>query len=587
MKKPITTLIIEDSEDDTGLLVDELRKGGFDPDFECVQTPEALTDALKTRAWDLIISDYPIPQFSGLEALKIFKATGIDIPFILVTGTTGENSAVEAMKAGAHDYVIKGNLDRLVGAIERELKEAQNRRERNEAQEWLKYLAKYDPLTDLPNRNLMYERLEEEIVAHCRERKPMSFMLIDLDQFREINDAIGHQAGDYLLQKVGRRLRSALAKDDTVARLGGDEFGMLLANTDEQSAIAAADRLLKLLEQPFSLDRLTLNVRGSIGIAVFPNHAREKNALFRCADVAMYQAKQNGTGFAAYCAARDAYSTERLELMADLNQSIDKNQLFLVYQPKVNLGSGTITGVESLVRWQHPNGMIPPDRFIPMAEQTGFIKSLTKWGLCKALAQAKDWIRQGIEASVSVNLSPRVLHDDHFADHVGQTLREIGVAPEHLEFEITESLIMADPARALQILTKISCMGVSLSIDDFGTGYSSLAYLKKLPVDKVKIDKSFVLHMTEDQNDAQIVRSTIELAHNLGLKVIAEGVEDREAFNCLCELGCDEVQGYYLSRPLPATEITNWFRQSEWKVKTPERDGHPQNLYKTNQTREW
>jgi EAL domain-containing protein (putative c-di-GMP-specific phosphodiesterase class I) len=263
--------------------------------------------------------------------------------------------------------------------------------------------------------------------------------------------------------------------------------------------------------------------------------------------------------------------------MADLNQSIEKNELFLVYQPKVNLRSGAITGVESLARWQQPSGVIPPDQFIAMAEQTGFIKPLTTWGLETALTQARDWLNQGIRAPVSVNLSARVLHDDHFADHVKQLLHEIRLTPEQLELEITETAIMAEPARALEILTRISQMGVRLSIDDFGTGYSSLAYLKKLPVTTVKVDKSFVLHMIKDQNDAQIVRSTIELAHNLGLKVIAEGVENREIWDRLLELGCDEAQGYYLSRPLPAAEITEWFHRSEWGLVESQLNGRSQN----------
>lgn len=565
MNTPLRVLIVDDSEDDALLLLRGLRSGGFEPEFEQVQTAEAMAAELTARPWDVIISDYSMPHFSGLEALAVLKQSGLDIPFILVSGTIGEGLAVEAMKAGAHDYVMKDNLHRLTSAIERELREVEVRKERTEAQNWLKYLAQYDPLTDLPNRNLLHERLGEAIISHRRERRSLTFMLMDLDHFKEINDTMGHQAGDLLLQEVGRRLQSTVRKTDTVARLGGDEFGVLVPGVAEESAGAVAGQLLKALEPPFAIEQLTVDLRGSIGIAFFPKHGEDKDTLFRRADVAMYLAKQSANGFAIYSSERDSYSPERLALMADLNRAIDKNQLFLVYQPKVDLRTGTTTGVESLVRWQHPSrALIPPDRFIPLAERTAFIKPLTTWGLQTALSQTRAWQKQGITAPVSVNLSARILHDSHFPDQVKDLLHRLGIGPEQLELEITESVIMADPAHALDILTQISRMGVALSIDDFGTGYSSLAYLKKLPVKTVKVDKSFVLHMTQDPNDAQIVRSTIELAHNLGLKVVAEGVENREIWDRLVELGCDEAQGYHLSRPLPAAEMTKWLCESEW-----------------------
>ena len=426
-------------------------------------------------------------------------------------------------------------------------------------------MARYDPLTDLPNRNLLYQRLEKEIISHRGDRKSLALMLMDLDGFKEINDTMGHQAGDLLLQEVGRRLQGTSHKHDTVARLGGDEFGVLLTGVNEDSAGLAAAKLLKALEPPFVIGDLTVDVRASIGIAFFPQHGDDSDALLRRADVAMYLAKQSANSYVIYSPERDSYSPERLGLMAELHRAIDQNQLFLVYQPKIDLVTGTTIGVEALARWQHPKlGLIPPDQFIPMAERTGFIKSLTTWGLQTALNQSRTWLKQGFEVPVSVNLSARILHDGHFHDRVAELLDRHGVSSEQLELEITESVIMADPAHALDILTRISAMGVALSIDDFGTGYSSLAYLKKLPVNAVKIDKSFVMHMTADQNDAQIVRSTIDLAHNLGLKVIAEGVENREVWDRLLALGCDQAQGYYMSRPLPAAEMAKWFFDSPW-----------------------
>jgi len=564
MAKLLRVLIVDDSEDDALLLLRGLRSGGFEPEFERVETPEAMATALTARPWDIVISDYSMPHFTGLAALTVLKQSELDLPFILVSGTIGEDLAVEAMRAGAHDYVMKGNLQRLTSAIERELRDADVRRKHKRAQEWLKYSAHYDQLTDLPNRNLLYERLEQTLDSAKSDSRPFALMFMDLDRFKEINDTVGHQAGDSLLQQVGMRLQGALRKVDTVARLGGDEFGVLLPGVDPEAAELAAGRFLKAFDPPFRIGAIALNVQASIGIALFPQHGSDRDALMRYADVAMYLAKESGGGYALYSPERDSYSTERLALMADLHRAIDLNQLFLVYQPKLNLQTGAITGVEALARWQHPElGLIPPDRFITPAERTGFIKPLTMWGLETALNQTGIWSKRGSNVPISVNLSARTLHDDSFPDRVQEMLEGQGIAPEQLELEITESVIMVDPARALEILTRISSMGVALSIDDFGTGYSSLSYLKKLPVNAVKIDKSFVINMTNDQNDAQIVRSTIDLAHNLGLKVIAEGVETREVWDQLLALGCDEAQGYYMSRPLAAPAITKWLYESK------------------------
>ncbi len=571
MSKRLRVLIVDDSEDDTESLVRGLTQGGFEPEFERVETPVAMAAALSNQTWDVIISDYSLPHFNGLATLSVLKESGLDIPFILVSGTIGEDVTVLAMKAGADDYMMKGNLQRLTSAIERALRDVEVRREHKRAQEWLKYTAQYDPLTDLPNRNLLYERLEQTLSSN----KAFALMLMDLDRFKEVNDTIGHQAGDSLLQQVGLRLQGVVRKADTVARLGGDEFGVLLSRVDGEAAALTAERLLKAFETPFVIGEIALNMQASIGIALFPQHGADRDALMRYADIAMYLAKGSGGGYAVYSAERDSYSTQRLALMADLHRTIDQKQLFLVYQPKMSLQTGAITGVEALVRWQHPkSGLIPPDQFITLAERSGFIKPLTVWGLEAARSQSRLWSDEGIDVPISVNLSARTLHDGNFPGRVKDLLDSHGVAPEQLELEITESVIMVDPARALDILTRLSHMGIALSIDDFGTGYSSLSYLKKLPVNAVKIDKSFVINMTDDTNDAQIVRSTIDLAHNLGLKVIAEGVESSEVWDRLLALGCDEAQGYYMSRPLPASELTKWMFNSRWRLANANRAMH-------------
>jgi diguanylate cyclase (GGDEF)-like protein len=559
MSKPIRVLIIEDSENDALLLVRELRRGGFEPEFERLETATAMADALANGKWDLVVSDYSMPRFSGIAALELLKQSGVDLPFIIVSGAIGDDVAVAAMKAGAHDYMMKTNLQRLVPAVERELREAESRRARKRSDEKLSYLARFDPLTDLPNRNLLYERLEQALVSGSEEGKPLALMLIDLDHFKDINDTMGHQIGDLLLKEVGSRLQAALRQCDTVARLGGDEFGVLLPGADEEAATLAARKLLKALQPFFLIGELAMDVRASIGVALFPGHGQDTATLMRRADIAMYLAKQSTAGYGIYSPERDSYSPERLALMAELHRAIDTNQLFLAYQPKIDLRTGRVIGVEALARWRHPKlGLVPPEQFIPMAERTGFIKALTMWGLNEALSQSRSWSEQGFEIAVSVNLSARTLHEMKLPQHIAQLLKTHEVAPKDLELEITESIIIADPAHALKILTRISDMGVALSIDDFGTGYSSLAYLRKLPVKTVKIDKSFLMHMTRDENDALIVRSTIDLAHNLGLKVVAEGVEDQDVWDRLVAFGCDAVQGYYISRPLSAPEMTRW-----------------------------
>jgi diguanylate cyclase (GGDEF)-like protein len=424
--------------------------------------------------------------------------------------------------------------------------------------------ALHDALTNLPNRTLFHDRVGQALAIARREHIPVAVMIMDLDRFKEVNDTLGHASGDDLLMQAGLRLRAALRESDTVARLGGDEFGVLLPRVvDSAAATSVARKLRKALEEPFTIHGLALQIEASVGIALYPDHGDDVHSLLQRADVAMYVAKEQPGGCEIYAKDRDDYSPDRLTMLTELRRAIDQGELVLHYQPKAELRSGEVKGVEALVRWSHPvRGLIPPDDFIPLAQKTGVIVPLTFFVLNEAIRQCRTWQLEGVDLSVGVNLSARNLLDVHLPDTVGELLGRWEVPPSLLELEITESTILADPIRAMHVLSRLSGMGVRLAIDDFGTGYSSLAYLKRLPVDELKIDKSFVQGMEENENDAVIVRSTIDLGRNLGLRVVAEGVETAEAWSRLVALGCDVAQGYYLSRPVPAAELAAWLRAS-------------------------
>jgi diguanylate cyclase (GGDEF)-like protein len=426
-----------------------------------------------------------------------------------------------------------------------------------------KHQALHDALTDLPNRRLFRDRVNQSVVAARRSRVPVAVMIIDLDRFKEVNDTLGHHIGDILLQQVASRLQATLREGDTIARLGGDEFAVLLPSvTGTVAAAAVAEKLVKALEAPFSIRTWTFDIDASIGIAVSPEHGDTVDALMQRADVAMYLAKESRAGFELYSADRDRHSPRRLALLSDLRRALDDGSLVLHYQPKADMRTGGVRGVEALLRWNHSeHGPIPPDEFIPLAEHTGLIRPLTLYVLDHALAQCRAWNDDGIEVGMAVNLSVRNLYDPSFADEVSAMLAKWGVPAAQLEFEITESVIMADPMRAMAVLARLSELGVGLSLDDFGVGYSSLAYLKRLPVTEIKIDKSFVMNLAHDESDAMIVRTTIALARSLGMRVVAEGVEGAETWVKLIALGCDVAQGHYLSKPRPAAEITPILRR--------------------------
>jgi diguanylate cyclase (GGDEF)-like protein len=444
----------------------------------------------------------------------------------------------------------------LVRRLEKSLTDLRELNRVNEHQ------ALHDSLTGLPNRTLFLDRVSQAIRSARRESRSLAILIVDLDRFKDVNDTLGHHLGDLLLQRVGQRLEGTLRDSDTIARLGGDEFAILLTKVaGTTSTLMATDRIRRSLEDPFLVEGLMLDVEASIGIAQYPVDGLDGDTLIQHADLAMYAAKSGNLGFQVYASKYDEHSRSRLALLGELRRAIDEGQLVLHYQPKVELGTGRPAGMEALLRWQHPNGtLIPPGEFIPFAEHTGLIRPLTLFVLNAALRQANEWRRAGLNLSVAVNLSARNVADAQLPQDVARSLERWAVPPDRLDLEITESALMGEPARAMEVLTSLSGMGVSLSLDDFGTGFSSLASLKGLPVDEIKIDRSFVTHMDGVESDAVIVRSTIDLGHNLGLRVVAEGVETAVAWDLLADLRCDLAQGFYLSRPMPAEDVPRWIR---------------------------
>lgn len=436
--------------------------------------------------------------------------------------------------------------------------------ERKRQERALRHQATHDALTGLPNRFRLHETLARAIGEARRSRGTLAVLLLDLDHFKEINDSLGHPIGDILLRGVGRRLREALRPGDSIARLGGDEFAAVLPGADEETASLVADRLDAALQDPFRLEGLSLEVDTSVGIAVYPKHGTGSHELLQRADVAMYVAKRGRRGSAVYRPEDDYTSVRALALNGELRRAIDDDCLALYFQPKIGSASGAVAGAEALVRWDHPeHGVLPPDEFIGLAEHSGLIRPLTRWVLEHAVRAAAAWRRDGFDLTVAVNLSARNLLEPDLPSTIARLLGEHELPPSRLRLEITEGLIMDDPERALEIVTRLDQSGIGIAIDDFGTGYSSLAYLKRLPVEEIKIDKSFVLEMDRDPDDAVIVRSTIGLAHELGLRVVAEGVETEDVWKTLVEMGCDYGQGYLFSKPVPDARFREWLEGRE------------------------
>jgi diguanylate cyclase (GGDEF)-like protein/PAS domain S-box-containing protein len=438
--------------------------------------------------------------------------------------------------------------------------------DRARVQERLRHQALHDALTGLPNRVLLNDRLRQSLERAQRTSEPVAIMIMDLNHFKEVNDTLGHHSGDVLLTEIAHRLRDALREADTVARLGGDEFAILMATDATRSgATAVAEKIGRVVDRPVEIDGVSIQVSASIGIAFYPEHATDADGLARRADVAMYVAKRSSTTWAVYAPEDDRSSIRRLTLLGELRQAITANQLVLHHQPTIELSTGRVLRTEALLRWKHPqHGLMPPGEFMELAEMSGVVQPLTRWVLRQSIRQVRQLTVDGEFLHVAVNISARNLYEPDLVDWIVNLLETENFPGERLTLELTESLLMDDPLLALGVLRRLKTFGISLSVDDFGTGYSSLSYLRDLPIDEIKIDQSFVASMALPGGDDTIVRSVIDLGHNLGLAVVAEGVEDIETLVRLRDMGCDRAQGFLLSQPLPAEDLagllaTDWF----------------------------
>ena len=684
---PLKLLCVDDCEEDVDLIVETLRRGGYAPIHERVCTAETMIAALERQAWDVVISDYSMPQFDGLAALAVVTGRGLDVPFILVSGAVGEETAVFAMKSGAHDYMMKHDIGRLVPVVRRELADAEMRHarrlaeanlrssetllnsivntaadgiivvddtgmlefvnaaiermfgwkpleligrnidclmlarhrnsrphagadaegrshgfaidiarevkgqrrngsvfpveltfgemridgrakyagimrdvtERKWAEERIRHLAHYDELTGLPNRALFSQLLEQALSESKFAQKQVAVLFIDLDRFKLINDSLSHESGDAVLQQVAKRLTEALPRRDTIARFGGDEFVVLMRDCSMPTdAAETAQKLLTALAQPMMVEGQEYHLTASIGISAFPGDGENAQTIMKHSDIAMYRAKEHGkNNYQFYSAQMNVHSFERLVLERFLRRALEQDEFQVYYQPKIDLVTGCLTGMEALLRWIHPGmGMISPVKFIPLAEETGLIVPIGAWVLRAACVQNRAWQVEGLPPlRVAVNLSARQFAQDDLHATIVSVLEETGLPPELLELEITESVTMDNPEHAASLLQKLKALGIKLAIDDFGTGYSSLSYLKRFPIDNVKIDRSFIKDIPNDEDDVAITQAVIAMAHSLRLKVIAEGVEAEHHADFLREHGCDEAQGYLFGAPMPADEF--------------------------------
>lgn len=562
--KLINALIIEDSEDDALLLLNTLKRANFIPAFHRVDTPEQLGKSLE-KEWDIIFCDYSMPRMTGTQALKIVRAVNHEVPFIFVSGTIGEDVAVEAMRNGAQDYIVKGSLARLPPAVERELKESANKKKHSEMKRRLHFLSHRDGLTGLPNRTELVTTVSSAVTQVEGQNQMLALILINVDRFKTVNEVLGYEAGNLLLKAIAERLDNLVLAPHMLARLTADEFSILLRGIETKDGVAGqVEAIRKAFEAPFLVHDWNLYFTASIGISIFPEDAGCTEEMLRNADLAIHRVKREGGNYSRFYSAELAVRLEdRLSLDHAMRQGLSNKEFVLHYQPQVDLNTGLMAGVEALIRWQRGDqSLVAPDRFIPLAEETGFIEMLGAWVLEEACAQARCWIDAGCSPlRMAVNLSARQFYDPKLPNLISSLLQRFRLEPSTLELEITESAIIHDLSRASAMLSALKEIGVKVALDDFGTGYSSLSQLKTFRVDFLKIDRSFIFDIPGNPDSTTISAALIAMVSKLGIKVVAEGVETEEQLKFLRDEGCDYVQGYYLGRPVPASELSDSLRE--------------------------
>jgi diguanylate cyclase (GGDEF)-like protein len=556
-------LLVEDNPGDARLLEIMLNEIEANPiKLHHVTSLSSAQDFLKKNTIDLVLLDLSLPDGDGLDSILIIQQIDNSLPIIILTGLDDQNFAVKSVTSGAQDYLIKGQGDGYL--ILRAIRYAI---ERKNIEKNLFFLAHYDSLTGLVNRDFFHTTLSKSLLRAKRNNQTLGLMFLDLDHFKEINDTLGHAAGDYLLISVTKRLQSCVRETDTIARLGGDEFTIILDSIQQsENAGMIAGKILQALAEPFLISEHQVYITSSIGITLYPKDATNLEEMIKYADTAMYKAKEKGrNNYQYFTDSINAEVAKAIALKTDLRKAIKQNQLFLHYQPKVNTKNKAIIGAEALLRWQHPTrGLIPPVEFIPIAEQSGLIDEIGAWVIKEAISQNHQWREKQLKhIFMAINLSAKQFHKRDFVDLIERELISVNMEASTLELEITESLLMKEEQLAQDILRELNNKGHKISIDDFGTGYSSLSYLKRFTVDSLKIDRSFIRDIISDQDGAEIVKAIIVMAHALRLIVIAEGVEEQEQLAFLQDNHCDEIQGYLFSKPVSAEEFENLLRQED------------------------
>lgn len=569
MRTSFRLLLVEDSSQDAELVLETLRGAGLDPLCRRVDTKEDYLRELNVSSPDLILSDFSLPQFDGKAALQLLKATGLEIPFIIVSGCIGEDMAVECMKAGASDYLLKDRLGRLPHAVSQALERKRLMEEKRQAEQRLFLETFHDPLTGLPNRSLFLDRVNRVILRNRRDTSRLfAVVYLSLEGFQIVHNSLGSSAADRLLIDVSRRILMRVRSADTLARLGGEDFVFLLDNLkSDDNATRVAERVREEFLLPFSLDGQDIFLTANLGITLSASGYDDAEHVLRDATTAVYRAKALGrSGFAIFDQVMHDQAMTRLKLETDLRQAVERNEFRLHYQPIIELETGQITGFEALIRWQHPEqGLMMPHAFLTIAAELGMLPSMGDWSCREACRQLRAWqdaFPKMMPLTMSVNLSTEQFSNADLVSTLEGVVQSTGIARGSLKIEITESEIMENSKAVSDILHQLKKQGIDACLDDFGTGYSSLSYLQQLPITFIKIDQSFVRRLGGEDDALAIVKTIVVLAHQLGRKVIAEGVETSEHLNILRSLGCEYAQGYLFAKPLPEGAVQNLLAMS-------------------------